>query len=431
MVVDMARNTPAQPSHSELSFPFERYHLANGVRVLLQRDERSPIVSLQTWCRGGSAMDPNGKTGIAHLFEHLMFTGTVAVPDGELDRRIESLGGRINAATWLDWTYYYVDAPSNALVEVMELEADRYQGLVLESDRVETEREVVLNERRECIDNDPDGQLSEALWAKAFKGHPYGNPTIGWAQDIRAISLDDCRDHYARWYAADQTIITITGLFDTDDVLRHVERLFGSLKPSQQDVSVSSHTIKPASQAQRISLPIAGERVLMGFVGPPTLDPDHAALDVLNQILMEGESARLFKALINDLELAAAAFGFIPTLQCASLYELGADLRPGESSQRVIDTIHSTLDDIMKNGPTPKELEKARNRLETRLFSNLQTAQQRAQALGYWEVLDTAESMMSRALRLRSVGVEDVMSAAQRYLKPELGYVIIGCPETA
>ena len=218
----MARFDTEQRQTSLIKFPFIRHRLDNGLVVLLQRDDRAPVVSLQTWCRAGSAVDPTGKTGMAHLFEHLMFTGTEAVPDGELDRRIEALGGRINAATWLDWTYFYIDAPAQGLSEILELEADRYQGLVLESQRVETERSVVLNERRECVDNDPDGLLTEILWAKAFDGHPYGHPTIGWESDIRDISLTDCRAHYENWYAADQTILTLTGQFDADLALRDV-----------------------------------------------------------------------------------------------------------------------------------------------------------------------------------------------------------------
>jgi zinc protease len=180
----------------------ERYRLEdNGLEVLVLVDHVAPVVSYQTWFKVGSRHEREGKTGIAHLFEHLMFGETKNVPLGEHDRRLEEAGAESNAATYVDWTYYLVNLPSDALELAIGLEADRMHNLVIESDQLESEREVVLNERRLTVDNDIDGTAAELLFCNAFRVHGYRFPTIGFAEDIAALDLDDCRGFYRTYYA--------------------------------------------------------------------------------------------------------------------------------------------------------------------------------------------------------------------------------------
>ena len=192
--------------------------LGNGVNVLVQPDHRIPVISFQTWISAGSAQDPAHRTGMAHLFEHLMFKGTEAFPEGAFDREIESVGGRTNAATWLDWTQFYIDAPSHAFDRVLELEFDRFANLTVDTERLDLERDVVLNERGEHVDDDPDGLMAEHLWAMAFGKHPYGQPTIGWESHIRQISLEDCQDFYDRWYQPTELTIVVAGDIEAERV---------------------------------------------------------------------------------------------------------------------------------------------------------------------------------------------------------------------
>ncbi|MEE2785723.1 MAG: pitrilysin family protein [Myxococcota bacterium] len=407
-------------------FHFTRHRLANGMVILLQPDPHAPVVSYQTWCRAGSAMDPAKRSGMAHLFEHLMFTGTDTVPEGELDRRIEAFGGRINAATWLDWTYHYVDAPRAALADVINLEADRFQNINLEAERLNAEREVVLNERREMVDDEADGQLSETLWSTAYADHVYGQPTIGWAADIEAISIDDCRSFYERWYAADQIILVVTGGFDVDETLAHIQAAYGTMTPSGVQGPALAETEVRHGATEELVLPTAAERVLIGFHTPAGTHIDHVALAMVNEIILEGESSRLFRRIVSESELAVSAYGYVPPLRGPGLYEMGFDLRPGLSAELVMEETRSVVEDFVRHGPTDAELLKAKNRIQTRFFSELQTAQRRAQALGYWEVIHQAEYLMTRSDQYRSMTKETMLAAARKYLDMTQCVTVIG-----
>ena len=407
-------------------FHFTRHRLPNGLVILLQPDPRAPVVSFQTWCRAGSAVDPDGRTGMAHLFEHLMFTGTPAVPEGELDRRIEALGGRINAATWLDWTYHYVDVPRAHLAEVITLEADRFQNLQLSAERLEAEREVVLNERREMVEDEADGLLSEHLWHMAYGDHAYGQPTIGWTEHIQSIDLDDCARFHKAWYAADQMILVVTGGFDADDALERIHCVY--------DAMSASHARRPSlvndelghGQIEILNLPLAAERLLLGFHTPPAGDINHAALAMVNEILLEGESSRLFRRIVSESEFAVSASGYVPPLRGPGVYEMAFDLRPERRAEDVHQEVHTILTEFLRHGPTDAELEKAKNRIQTRFFQELQTAQRRAQALGYWEVVENAEFMLTRTAQYRDMTTDMIVAAAEAYLNVERCVTVIG-----
>ena len=198
----------------------DKYVLPNGLRVLIWEDHRVPLFAYQTWFRVGSRHEQGGRTGMAHLFEHMMFKATSNHKEGEFDRIMEQHGAQTNAATWVDWTYYREKLPAGNLDLLCGLESDRMENLVLDEGQLESEREVVINERLLRVDNDPEGLLYEKLYALAFgRSHPYGWPTIGWMDDIRAISLEDCRDFYGRYYAPNNATITLVGDVDRDEAM--------------------------------------------------------------------------------------------------------------------------------------------------------------------------------------------------------------------
>src|SRR5262245_54692377 len=206
------------------SLTVRMHRLENGLQVILLRDPAAPVFAYQTWFAVGSRHEKEGTTGIAHLFEHLMFNQTETLAPGEFDRKLETVGGETNAATWVDWTYYRDNLPQAELPLVVALEADRMAHLVLGDKQVESEREVVANERRFRVEDDVDGFLNEELFKLAFTVHPYHWPTIGWMKDIHAISIDDCRAFYRTYYAPNNATLVVVGDVDEERVLALVEQ---------------------------------------------------------------------------------------------------------------------------------------------------------------------------------------------------------------
>ena len=227
-----------------------RFRLSNGLGLIAAVDKRAPIVALQTWFRVGSRHERPGATGMAHLFEHLMFGQTESLPPGEFDRLVERTGGESNAATWVDWTYYKLSLPARDLALGIKLEAERMQHLVLEHDPVESERDVVTNERRERVEDDVDGWLDEQLMAHAFTEHPYRWPTIGWMEDIRALALPDIRAFYRTWYAPNNATIVCVGDFDETELRELIAQHYGHI-PAAPTPPIGKQ-VEPEQNRERI-----------------------------------------------------------------------------------------------------------------------------------------------------------------------------------
>ena len=209
-----------------------RWRLDNGLGLVCAIDDGAPIVSFQTWYRVGSRHEEVGRTGLAHLFEHLMFSQTETLDPGEFDRLVERTGGESNAATWVDWTQYRLSLPAHELPLAIRLESERMQRLVLEPATVEPERDVVTNERRERVEDDVDGWLDEQLMATAFEVHPYRWPTIGWMTDIRAVTLEQIQRFYRTWYAPNNATVVVVGDVDEGALLEAIVAGYGHLPPA-------------------------------------------------------------------------------------------------------------------------------------------------------------------------------------------------------
>src|SRR6185312_3457833 len=209
-----------------------RFFLGNGLRLLLLEDHAAPVACLQTWFGVGSRHEKPGKTGLAHLFEHLMFGETEEMAHGAFDRMLEEAGAETNAATFLDWTYYHANLPKDALPLAMKLEANRVARLVLRDPQVSSEKEVVANERRQRVDDDVDGAVSELLYQEAFRTHGYGWPTIGWMADIQGFTTEDCVAFYKTYYAPNNASLIVVGDVAPRDVLALVQEHYGALPPS-------------------------------------------------------------------------------------------------------------------------------------------------------------------------------------------------------
>ena len=431
--------TPPLPSGVKLisqsaePIPVERYRFNNGLTLLFHPDPSVELVSFQTWVAVGSAHERPGKTGLAHLFEHLMFKATQSREEGVFDREIEEAGGSANAATWLDWTYYYEEVPSAHLERVIALEVDRLNGLLLNSEQLEAERKVVMNERRECVEDDPDALMDERLWSLAFKGQPYGHPTIGWMDDIEALSLEDCLKFYRGHYAPDRVTVVVSGAVERAHLLE-LMRPYQALEGSGEPPEASAELTLPAPLMsgpvyEEMSLTLHAPRVSIGLIAPPVCDARSLALECLDELFNQGDSSRLHRAFVLEREWATGVYSAIPNFRGHGLYELSIELAPGAPVSEAIELFFTCLEQVAQEGLEPGELEKVKRQKELGAYRSLQTLQQRAHALGFWELVsgDYLNGLV-RPSALEAVSAEELRSIARELLDPARRFVVVGLP---
>jgi zinc protease len=397
-----------------------RYGMQNGLKVLLLHDDAAKVVSYHTWFGVGSRHEQPGKTGLAHLFEHLMFNETESLPAGEFDRTLEAAGGEVNAATWVDWTFYYENVPSSELGLVVRLEAERMQKLVLREPQVSSEKEVVANERRYRVDDDVEGAVNEVLYKTAFTRHPYHWPTIGWMQDIESFTTEDCERFYASYYAPNNATVVAVGDFSEEELLAQLQVHYGGIAPG----SLPPHHFEPEppQQAERVltlEKPTPTEKLALGYKSPGLGEPDYAVLTVLNEVLTGGKSSRLYRALITVGELASDVRGSASPTRDPGLYELWVSLREGRRAEEALAVIDQTLSDIATHGIDQSELDKAKNRLELGFLHGMETASGKAEQIGFYEtVLGDAGRIFRQLEAYRAVQRDEVARLARERLVP-------------
>ncbi len=408
-----------------------RYRLANGLSLITALDKRAPIVALQTWFRVGSRHERPGATGMAHLFEHLMFGQTESLPPGEFDRLVERTGGESNAATWVDWTYYRLSLPARDLPLGIRLEAERMQHLVLETGPVESERDVVTNERRERVEDDVDGWLDEQLMAHAFTLHPYRWPTIGWMEDIRALSLTDIRAFYRTWYAPNNAVIVCVGDFDEPALLDLIASHYGSI-PSAE-LPESPRVVEPEQTRERVvraPKPIATDRLLVGYKAPGQDEADWAVLEIVSTLLAGCPSARLYRKLVIEREVASSVDAQLTPFRDPSLLRLAVTAARGHTADEILALIDVELALMADQPPTKAEVEKAKAIAETDFWTSLVDIDGKAEALGHYEIaLGDFRKVTQLAERLAQVSAQDVARVVKAYLKPERRTIVIAEPE--
>jgi zinc protease len=398
-----------------------RFRLGNGLTVLTLLDRSAPTVSYHTWFRVGSRDETPGKTGLAHLFEHLMFNETRHHRLGEFDRLMERAGAEANAATWTDWTYYYENAPRDALPVLVELEADRMANLVLRAPQVMSEKEVVANERKLRVDDDVEGKALELLYSTAFRRHPYRWPTIGWMKDIRGFTVRDCREFYRTHYAPANATLVIAGDFDERRALGLVQKHYGGL-PKKSPPAHVARPAEPTQRAERVTLlraPTPTEKILLGYHAPAFRDPDTPALVVANEVLFGGRSSRMHRMFCLDEEIALSVRGSISPFVDPGLFEMWIFVREGKRRQDALALLDDQLAELGSNGPTPLELEKAINQLELSFLHGMETAGGKAEQIGFHEtVVQDGAAVFDRLASYREVTADDVTRVVRKYLRP-------------
>lgn len=395
-----------------------RWRMGNGLRVLLLPDHAAPVVSYHTWVRVGSRDEKPGKTGIAHLFEHLMFNETTHLAAGEFDRTLEENGAESNAATWVDWTYYHESLPASKLGLAAKLESDRLHNLVLRDKQVGSEKEVVANERRYRVDDDVEGAVNELLYQTAFEKHPYHWPTIGWMPDIQGFTTADCEAFYKTYYAPNNVTVVAVGDFTEEGALRILQDHYGALPPAQiPERKLPAEPVQAAEKRLTVKKPTTTEKVMLGYKGPSLSDPDHVPLTVLNEILFGGRGARIHKALVQKKELVTELRGWVSTFADPGLYEMYLAGRGTHTAAELEAALEHELDLVRKHGVTDDEIERAKSRLELSFLQGLETANGKAEQIGFYDtMLSDAGAGFSRLAAYRSVTNADVKAVANKYL---------------
>ncbi len=426
----------------------ERHQLDNGLRVVLQPDSELPLVAINLWYHVGSKNESPSKTGFAHLFEHMLFQGSQHVGTNDHFAHIQNVGGTANGSTSRDRTNYYETLPSNHLELGLWLESDRMGFLLpaMTSEKLENQRQVVMNERRQRVDNQPYGLAHERLWELLFPGdHPYHWPIIGYMEDIEAATLEEVHHFFKRWYRPNNAVLTLAGDFEPATALELVQRYFADIHsaelhhaelhsallpaPSQPAPDASNRTdAKIGEQGSRrivleddIHLP----RVYLAFHVPAYGDAEWYVADLLTTVLGDGKSSPLYDQLVQQRQIAQSASAWIHETERSSVVMISATGRPGVEGEALEAALREQLERLAGEPPAQADMDRALNRTRTRAYSDLQSLGRRA----YTTYFDRPELLGHEVERYLEIGAEELCQCAARLLADERQVVVIVIPK--
>jgi zinc protease len=422
---------PASPGTSRLSVPYEMFRLPNGLTVIVHEDHSAPVVSVNCWYHVGSGRETPGRTGFAHLFEHLMFEGSKNVPEGAFDRWLEAVGGDNNGSTGEDRTNYWESAPANALELPLFLESDR-MGFLLDAmspQKLDGQRDVVKNERRERLENQPYGKVRDALPGALFPpGHPYSWPAIGSMADLSAASYQDVVDFFRKWYGPANASLVIAGDVDAKQVRRAVEQWFADVPKSEPADPIAPRPVvlreeKRIVLEDKVQLP----RLYLAWVTPPAFSPGDAVLDAVAAVLASGKNSRLYKRLVYDLQLAQDVTAFQDSQGLASTFQVIVTARSGHGLEEIRRLVDEEIATLQAAPPTERETARFQNRTEAAFFDRLERVGgfggKADQLNAYYFRTGNPDYFEEDLARYRSLAPNDVQAAAARFLGP--GRVLI------
>ncbi|MFD2345847.1 M16 family metallopeptidase [Sinorhizobium terangae] len=413
----------ALPHEAEIA----NFMLSNGLEVVVIPDHRAPIVTQMVWYKAGNADEPPGKSGIAHFLEHLMFKGTKEHPAGEFGAKVAEIGGEENAFTSSDYTAYYQTVPPEALGTMMEFEADRMRHLELTDAVIASERDVILEERRWRIENDPERLLEEEMQATLYQNHPYRIPTIGWMHEMEQLDCEDALAFYDRYYAPNNAILVVAGDVDAGTVWRLADETFGAL-PRGPDVLERVRPQEPEQNTKRtvvltdprVTVPSFQKSWVTTSYG--VADPGEAeALDILSEILGGGTRSRIYQELVVKQGIASSGGAYFNGRSFdPSSFTVYGSPRAETKIEAVEDAIDAEVRKIMESGVTDAELDKAKNRFVRSMIFERDSPWGMANTYGATLATgNTAYDVDARPLRIRAVTAAQVQAAARKYLNPD------------
>ncbi|MCE9602165.1 MAG: insulinase family protein [Gemmatimonadetes bacterium] len=404
-----------------MRIPVETYTLSNGLRVVLSQDPATPIVAVNLWYHVGSANERAGRTGFAHLFEHMLFQGSEQVGANEHFELVQRAGGTLNGSTWLDRTNYFETMPSHQLEIALWLEADRMARLLpaMTQEKLDTQRDVVKNERRWSVDNQPYGTWWERLPALCFPGdHPFHHSLIGSMEDLSEASLEDVAEFFRTYYTPDNAVLTIAGDFDAPIARTMVERHFGAIPRGNGRPPLADMSVPPTFGGWRREVvpdAVVAPRLFLAFRVPPAGDGDWYAASMLGAVLGLGEGSRLPKRLVRELQIASDAGAYTFDLSKGSdLLICDVTARPGVSAERLETEVAAEVDRLITDGVTAEERERALALLETSWIAGLQSAGARADKLSQFATYKGDPSLVNEEPARHAAVTVEAMNAFAR-----------------
>jgi len=414
-----------------IRFHVERRKLDNGLQVLVLEEHGAKTFCYMTYFRVGSRNEGPGRTGISHLFEHMMFNGSARFGPKVFDHLIESSGGHSNGSTWFDYTNYYEEVASDSLETVIDLEADRMRSLLITSENLEQERSIVKEERRLRTDNSPEGKMSEVLWSNAWTASSYRWPIVGWEPDLNAITLEDCKEYFRTYYAPNNAIVVVAGDVETGAVFRTMERMFTDI-PSQ-DPPRPVIDPEPAQKGEKRVIHRMKAEMPAVMVGHKAVDyrhADYAPLEVARSILYDGESSRLYRSLVYEKQIAAEVYAFFRPMIQPGLFVTYAQGKDTDTIGELETALHETAARLGAEDVAGRELQKARNQIRAEALREMKDNAGKAERIGFYELLAGDYSEMTAVLdRVDQVSAADVRRVAALYFNPDQRTVVTLIPE--
>ena len=402
------------------------YLLDNGLKLIVKEDHRSPVVIQQVWYKAGSVDEVNGKTGVAHALEHMMFKGTSNVPTGEFSRKIAAVGGKENAFTSSDYTAYYQQLHQRHLPMAMELESDRMHNLQLTQEEFSKEIQVVMEERRLRTDDQAHALLYEKLMATAFQTHPYRRPVIGWMNDLENMQVSDAQDWYKHWYAPSNAVLVVVGDVDPQNVLTLTKKYYGKFE-SGAVPAVSER--KPQTEPPQIGIkrlvvkaPAKLPHLIMGYKVPvlknPEKDWEPYALTILAEVLDGNAAARLNKTLVRETRIAISAdAGYSAVARGPGTFYIDGTPSEGKTVDELEQSIRAEIDKIVQSGITQEELARVKAQVVASRTYQLDSTFAQAMQIGRLESVGLSHRDADIMLeRLQAVTAEQVKGVAEKYL---------------
>ena len=403
-------------------FPLSDIRLENGLRLIVQPDPSSPLVAVHMMYHVGSKNERAGMTGFAHLFEHLLFQGSQHVDGTSHLRLVQDAGGTLNGTTWFDRTNYFETLPSNRLDLALWLESDRMGFFLpaISQAKLENQRDVVKNERRQSYENRPYGLAVETVLREAFpEGHPYRHPTIGYMEDLDRASLDDVRSFFRMYYGPANATLVVAGAVGVEEAVGRVRHWFGELAGEHPPASPVIPTTRPGATRTVIGDDVSVPRVYLAFPAPSFTEAGFEAADVLASLLAEGRSSRLYRSLVYDQQVAADVSAYVWPTETVGMFWVVATARPGVDAESLEGAIRDVLHEFRSGGATVRELAGARNRARRQLVQRLESVGRRADLIAHAAVFRDDPSYVNTVVdgyaNLADAAVE---SAAENVLAP-------------
>jgi len=424
---------------AQINVPFDQYRLDNGLTVITHEDHSAPVAAVVVMYHVGSKNEKVKRTGFAHLFEHVMFKGSEHVADGEHFKLLQEIGANINGFTTEDGTTYFEVVPSNTIELGLYLESDRmgYLLTAVTQEKLDNQRDVVKNERRQRVDNVPYGTADENIARALYpETHPYSWPVIGYMEDLSAASLSDVHEFFKTYYAPNNACLVVAGDFNTAEVRSLVEKYFGSI-PRGKDFDRPAKAPVALSEAKRMVLEdkVQLPRLYLTWHTVPSYTREHALMNVLGNILSRGKNSRLFKSMVYENQIAQSVSASQNGLEIAGYFEIQVTARPGHTLTEMQTVVDSVLQDLLKNGVSAAEVAKALTSAEVSSINGLATVLGKATNLASSFSYAGDPTWINRPMKLyEGITPEEVVATARKYLAQpnvSLSVVPVGKPELA